>query len=37
VAEVILQTAIDGYENESGADIKVWEVLNKKPAFMGNN
>jgi NAD(P)-dependent dehydrogenase (short-subunit alcohol dehydrogenase family) len=37
VAEVILQIAIDGYENESGADIKVWEVLNKKPAFMGNN
>jgi NAD(P)-dependent dehydrogenase (short-subunit alcohol dehydrogenase family) len=37
VAEVILQTVIDGYENESGADIKVWEVLNKKPAFMENN
>ncbi|GDX63047.1 NAD(P)-dependent oxidoreductase [Candidatus Saccharibacteria bacterium] len=36
VAEVIVQTAKDGYGMESGSDIRVWEVLNKKPAFMGS-
>lgn len=32
VAEVIVQTAKDGYGQESGSDIKVWEVLNKQAA-----
>jgi hypothetical protein len=32
VAEVIVQTAKDGYGQESGSDIKVWDVLNKQAA-----
>jgi 3-oxoacyl-[acyl-carrier protein] reductase len=35
VAKVIVQTAKDGYNNPSGSDIKVWEVLNAK-ANAGN-
>lgn len=35
VAEVIVQTAKDGYGMESGSDIKVWEVMNKKPVNAG--
>ena len=29
VAKVIVRTAKDGYDQPSGSDIKVWEVLNK--------
>ena len=35
VADVILQTAKDGYGLESGSDVKVWEVLSKKPVGAG--
>lgn len=35
VAAVVLQTAKDGYGLPSGSDIKVWEVMNKKPINVG--
>lgn len=35
VAEVIVQTAKDGYGMPSGSDIKIWEVMNKKLIKMG--